>query len=65
MVNPPSPMTAVGSGTLPIPEIIDAADPDVVEWLIVELDEAAGDMMAAVEQSYDYLVSNGLASGNK
>jgi len=65
MVNPPSPMTAVGSGVLPISEIINAADPDVVDWLIVELDAYDGDMMKAVEQSCNYLVSNGLALGNK
>ncbi len=28
-------MTAVGSGALPIPEIIDAADANVLEWLVV------------------------------
>lgn len=65
MVNPPSPMTAIGSGSLPVPEIINAADPNTVEWLIVELDECNCNMMEAVEKSCNYLVSNGLALGNK
>ncbi|MHB0999654.1 MAG: sugar phosphate isomerase/epimerase family protein [Armatimonadota bacterium] len=59
------PHMAVGAGKLDMPAIISAADPNVLEWLIVELDECATDMMEAVKQSYTYLVSNGLASGNK
>ena len=35
------------------------------EWLIVELDRCATDMMEAVAQSYDYLVGQGLARGAK
>lgn len=59
------PMTAVGSGVVPIPEIINAADPEALKWLIVELDSYAGDMFEAVETSYEYLTSQGLALGNK
>jgi sugar phosphate isomerase/epimerase len=59
------PHTAVGSGKLDIPAIIGAADPEVTQWLIVELDHCATDMMEAVQQSYAYLTSNGLAAGNK
>ncbi len=59
------PMTAVGSGVVPIPEIVNAADPESLEWLIVELDECASDMFEAVEQSYKYLTSQRLASGIK
>ena len=58
-------MTAIGSGLLPIPEIIKAADPDVLDWLVVELDACKTDMFEAVKGSYDYLTSNGLAAGNK
>lgn len=58
-------MAAVGSGLLPMPSIINAADPDVLEWLVVELDAFDGDMFEAVEASYKYLTSNGLAEGNK
>ena len=56
---------AVGDGKLDMPAIIGAADPDVLEWLVVELDNFDGDMSYAVKRSYDYLVSNGLAAGNK
>jgi sugar phosphate isomerase/epimerase len=59
------PMTAVGSGKIDVPGCLAAANPEKLEWLIVELDEYAGDMMVAVEDSYRYLVGNGLASGNK
>jgi len=59
------PHTAVGSGKLDMPAIIGAADPDVLDWLIVELDECATDMMDAVKESYRYLTSEGLAEGNK
>jgi sugar phosphate isomerase/epimerase len=51
------PMTAVGSGTLPIPDILAAAPPDA--WRIVELDRCATDMLAAIADSYHYL--SGLA----
>lgn len=57
--------TPVGSGKLDIPAIINAADPDVLQWLIVELDASDMDMLEAVKQSYSYLISNGLAAGNK
>lgn len=57
--------TAVGSGKLDMPAIIDAADESTLEWLIVELDACETDMMEAVKRSYEYLTSNGLASGNK
>lgn len=59
------PMTAVGSGTLDIPAIVKAADPNVTKYLIVELDACATDMTEAVRQSYQYLTQNGLAAGNK
>ena len=56
---------AVGSGKLDMRAIIGAADPAVLEWLIVELDSCATDMTEAVRQSYVYLVGQGLAAGNK
>jgi len=64
-IDPPQPHTAVGQGVLDMPSIINAADPDVLDWLIVELDSCATDMMQAVVDSYTYLVGNGLAAGNK
>lgn len=57
--------TAVGSGKLDMPAIVGAADPNVLEWLIVELDACETDMMEAVRKSYEYLTSSGLAEGNK
>ncbi len=57
--------TAVGDGKLDMPAIISAADPNVLEWLVVELDASYGDMMEDVRKSYEYLTSNGLAQGNK
>lgn len=58
------PHVAVGSGKMDIPGTIAAADPDVLKWLIVELDECGTDMMQAVADSYRYLVGNRLAVGN-
>ena len=55
--------TAVGSGKLDMPKIIGAADPNVLEWLIVELDACETDMLDAVKQSCRYLVSTGLGVG--
>ena len=65
MIEPPQPHTAVGQGVLDMPSIIAAADPDVLEWLIVELDSCATDMVQAVEDSYRYMIDNGLAEGNR
>lgn len=59
------PHTAVGSGALYVGDIIAAADPSVLKWLIVELDDCATDMFEAVVQSYDYLTREGLGAGNK
>lgn len=58
---PQSDMVAVGQGTLDMPVIIDAADH--AEWLIVELDRCATDMLEAVQQSFKYLVDEGLGHG--
>lgn len=55
---------AVGDGVLDFPSIVQAAE-GTAEWLIVELDHCATDMMEAVEKSYQYLVEGGLARGNK
>lgn len=60
-----TPHLAVGDGVLDIPAIVGAADPNVLEWLIVELDSFDGDIFDAVKKSYDYLTSSGLAEGNK
>ena len=54
---------AAGTGVMDIPSIVKAGTQ--AEWLIIELDSCATDMMTAVEQSYKYLVGKGLARGNK
>ncbi|MCB0153938.1 MAG: sugar phosphate isomerase/epimerase [Anaerolineae bacterium] len=56
------PMLAVGSGVMDIPGVVRAGSGHT-EWLIVELDRCATDMLAAVEQSYHYLVQEGLGHG--
>ncbi len=56
-----SPMVAVGQGVLDFPTIIPAATG--AQWLIVELDRCATDMLQAVDESYRYLVGEGLAHG--
>lgn len=58
------PMTAVGTGKVDMPAVA-MAGAGTAEWMIVELDSCATDMLTAVKQSYDYLVGNGLARGNK
>lgn len=58
------PMVAVGDGIMDFPAIVEAAA-GFTEWMIVELDECATDMIETVETSYAYLVGEGLARGNK
>lgn len=60
--DPQADMTAVGDGKMDFPPII-AASQATAEWLIVELDRCATDMMTAVEKSYRYLVGQELARG--
>ena len=55
---------AVGDGSMDVAGVVAAADPAVLEWVIVELDACDTDMMTAVERSYRYLTSHGLAAGN-
>ena len=52
--------TAVGSGGMDFPPIIEAAQ---AEWLIVELDACDTDMTEAVRASIDYLTREGLGAG--
>ena len=58
------PMVAVGEGTQDIPAIAEAAG-GATEWLVVELDACATDMLEAVEKSYQYLTENNLALGKR
>lgn len=56
------PHVAVGEGKMDIPAVVRASG-GAAEWLIVELDNCATDMMEAVERSYQYLVKEGLGHG--
>ena len=58
------PMTALGEGVVDIPGVV-AAGAGTTEWLVVELDHCATDMMEAVSKSYQYLIAKGLARGSK
>ena len=60
----PEPMVAVGKGTQNFPAIVNAANGNT-EWMIVEMDVTATDVFAAIRDSYNYLVKNGLAKGKK
>ncbi len=58
------PMTAIGDGTLDF-QAIAKAGAGFTEWMIVEIDACATDMLEAVRKSYQYLTRTGLASGQK
>lgn len=58
------PQVAVGEGVMDFHRIIPAGGKNT-EWLIVELDACATDMIQAVKRSYDYLVREGLAQSNR
>lgn len=61
--NSKSDMTAVGTGKMDYTTIIPAAA--AAEWMVVELDRCATDMMTAVQESYTYLTQKGLAHGKQ
>ncbi|MDD5349790.1 MAG: TIM barrel protein [Chthoniobacteraceae bacterium] len=60
-----SSLLPVGSGKNDIKGIIGAMNPQVTQWLVVEQDNSDTDMMECVAKSYEFLIGNGLASGNK
>lgn len=57
-MNKEQPMTAVGEGKMDFLPIIESADENILEWLIVEIDRCAGDMCEAVRKSLRYLADN-------
>jgi sugar phosphate isomerase/epimerase len=61
-LDPPHPMVAAGDGVMDFDAIMQAAGSHP-EWLVVELDSCATDMMEAVEKSYRYLIAKGFARG--
>jgi sugar phosphate isomerase/epimerase len=58
------PMLPIGDGVMDFSSIVKAAA-GAVEWMIVELDRCDMDMIEAVDKSYQYLVGEHLARGNK
>ena len=58
------PMTALGDGVVDIPACV-AAGQGTADWLVVELDECATDMLTAVERSFQYLTEHGLGRGQE
>ena len=60
----PDPMVAVGKGAQNFPAIVKAADGNT-EWMIVEMDNTETDVFDALQESYNYLIRNRLASGRK
>jgi sugar phosphate isomerase/epimerase len=64
LANDKTPMVPVGKGSQDFPSIVKAAGGNT-EWMIVEMDILSMDVFQAIQQSYDYLVKNKLAAGNK
>lgn len=58
------PQVAVGQGVLDVPAIVRASE-GAAEWLVVEMDHCATDMLEAVEASLRFLVGEGLARGRQ
>src|SRR5687768_40432 len=58
----PDPMVAVGKGTQNFPAIVKAANGNT-EWMIVEMDKTTTDVFEALQESYDYLIKNRMATG--
>jgi sugar phosphate isomerase/epimerase len=59
-----APMTAAGEGVMDFEAIAGAAN-GATEWMVVELDRCATNMLEAVEKSYRYLTEKKLAQGKK
>jgi len=59
------PHTAVGAGKVDVTGCITAADPKVLQWLVVELDRCATDMVMAAQQSCQWLTKTGLGEGRR
>lgn len=57
-------MVALGKGVMDIPAVLEASA-GKSEWLIVELDTCATDMLEAVKQSYHFLIEKGLGRGRE
>ena len=58
-----APMTALGEGVVDILGVVEAGAGSA-EWLVVELDRCATDMLDAVHKSYQYLIEKELGRGS-
>ena len=63
MVSDSTPFLPAGAGQVELVAASNAAEH--VEYAVVELDSYEGDMMQAVQESYTYLTSKGIAKGNR
>jgi sugar phosphate isomerase/epimerase len=63
MVSDSSPFLPAGTGQVDLQAASKAAT--FAKYIAVELDSYTGDMMKAVQESYNYLTSTGIARGNK
>lgn len=63
MVSSSSPFLPAGRGQVDLQAAAAAANH--AEYIVVELDSYVGNMMEAVAESYRYLSSNGIATGNR
>ena len=62
MISDSSPFLPAGTGQVDL--IAAGKVADFAEYIAVELDSYEGDMMQAVQESYTYLTTNGIAQGN-
>jgi len=56
--------TAVGAGRVDVAGAIQAVGPEVLRWVVVELEDCETDKFEAVQQSHTFLTSRGLARGS-
>ena len=59
------PHMAVGAGKMDVTGCVRAADPKVLQWLVVELDSCATDMTTAARESCAWLTKQGLGKGTR
>ncbi len=58
-------LLAAGDGKIDLKACVAAADDDVLQWVVVELDRCDTDMIEAVTRSCRYLSENGLGKARK
>ncbi|MHC4986232.1 MAG: sugar phosphate isomerase/epimerase family protein [Planctomycetota bacterium] len=63
-IEPKFPSAPLGQGNLDVVGCLQRTDPAVLRWAVVELDVIEGDMFNALAQCYEFLTTNGLATGS-